>query len=133
VAVVLALFAALWITVGIIATTGPANLVLRVFAGIALVIGGLLALAAWGAARSVRLDANDQRLDAAIDEALAASGVAGQLCDCGHEHDPTELHVTDDPCAHDGTGVECTHSCDTCVLSSLRGAPAQSSAPRSSP
>ena len=34
------------------------------------------------------------------------------MCGCGHEHDPTELHVTDDPCAHDGDGVACTHRCD---------------------
>ena len=57
------------------------------------------------------------------------------MCDCGHEHDPDELHFVDGEgqhltgssrpasgpaCAHDGSGTDCAHSCDTCVLASMR-------------
>ncbi|MDT4977252.1 MAG: hypothetical protein QOG98_3010, partial [Pseudonocardiales bacterium] len=97
----------------------------------------LLGLMAWGVTRSVRVDLAEQRLDNAIDEAIAASGgTASELaCDCGHDHDEhdhdaDEMHVSGEPCAYDGTGVECTHSCDTCVLRSLRPSPTRSRAER---
>jgi hypothetical protein len=80
----------------------------------------------------VRLDVAEERLNKAIEEAIAArGGTVGDLaCGCGHDHDADEMHVTADPCAHDGTGVECAHSCDTCVLASLRPSPTHSRAER---
>jgi hypothetical protein len=131
-AATLGLFSVLFIAVGAVAATGPATAVIRVFVVLALAVAVLLALIAWGVARSVRVDRVDQSLDAAIEAAVAASpGGFGQLCDCGHEHDPTELHVTDDPCEQDGAGHDCTHSCDTCVLASLR--PVAAGRPRPGP
>jgi hypothetical protein len=76
----------------------------------------------WGVLRSVRLDLAEQRLEAAIAEAVQARG--GSLCSCGHEHDPGEMHVVGDPCAHDGAGVGCSHSCESCVLATARRRPA---------
>ncbi len=43
---------------------------------------------------------------------LADSGAAG---DCGHDHDPTEMHVTD-AAPLCGAGPDCDHSCADCVL-----------------
>jgi hypothetical protein len=133
-AATLGLFSVLFIAVGAVAATGRPTAVIRVFVILSLAVAVLLALIAWGVARSVRLDRVDESLDAAIEAVVAASpGGFGQLCDCGHEHDPTELHVTDDPCAQDGAGHDCTHSCDTCVLAGLRTAPVTSSAGRPRP
>jgi hypothetical protein len=57
------------------------------------------------------------------------------MCDCGHEHDPTEMHHVGsralDSCAHDGSGDECSHSCDTCVLAAMR--PSQARRPQPGP
>lgn len=141
-AVTVGLFAALFAAVGVVAATGDRPGAVRVFSVIALVAAGLLGLIAWGLANSIRLDRADARLDAAIEHAVRAHG--GQLCDCEHEHDPGELHVVDgpsadapsvngprsgdvvdgpdagDPCGHDGAGHQCSHTCDTCVLQTLR-------------
>ena len=133
-AATLGLFASLFVAVGAVAATGPGTPVVQAFVVIALVVAVLLGLIAWGVLHSVRADRSERRLDAVIEEAVAASpGGFGQLCDCGHEHDPTELHVTDEPCAHDGAGHDCTHSCDTCVLASLRPAPDGTGRPRPRP
>lgn len=116
---VLGLFALLFAAVGIVAMTGSAPGMVRVFGVVALVVAVLDGLAAWGVAHSIRIDRAEQRLDAAIRETLAAHGGAGVLCDCGHEHDPDELHVSDDArgdtCAHDGAGDGCAHDCATCL------------------
>jgi hypothetical protein len=142
-AATLGLFAVLFVAVGAVAATGPGTAIIRTFIVVALVVALLLAVMAWGVVHSVRLDTAENTLDAAIEQAVAASPNGfGQLCDCGHQHDPTELHITDADvpdqagthqtagahqhtaaCAHDGSGAACAHDCDTCVLSSLRSVP----------
>jgi hypothetical protein len=112
----LALFAALFVAVGVVAATGGGTVAAPVFSAVGLAVAMLLALLAWGVYHSVRLDEDERRLDDAIRETVAAAG--GSMCDCGHQHDPDELHVTD--CAHDGTGGSCAHDCETCVLGGLR-------------
>jgi hypothetical protein len=127
-AATLGLFAMLFVAVGAVAATGADTALIKAFVMVALVTAVVLALIAWGVLRSVKLDQVDNRLDAAIEAAVRAGG--GQMCDCGHEHDPDEMHVVDAPvieaCSHDGTGADCAHSCDTCVLASLRTAAAAS-------
>lgn len=128
-AATLALFSMLFIAVGAVAATGASTGIVRAFVVIALLVAVLLALLAWGVANSVKLDLAENHLDSAIEQAVRARG--GSMCDCGHEHDPTELHLvgdeheerTDDPCAQDGAGADCTHTCDTCVLATLRPSP----------
>lgn len=125
-AATLGLFSVLFIAVAAVAETGVDTGVIRAFVIVALLVAVLLALLAWGVAHSIKADLVDADLDAAIEQAIRARG--GSMCDCGHDHDPTELHVTDDPCEQDGAGVECTHSCPTCVLATMRPA-----SPRPSP
>ncbi len=122
-AATLGLFATLFVAVGAVGMTGASPVVVRVFAAITLVVAALLALLAWGVARSVALELAEARLDRAIEETMRAGD--GQLsCGCGHEHDPDELHVTDeDGCRHDGTGADCAHNCQSCVLAALRPSP----------
>jgi hypothetical protein len=117
-AATLGLFAMLFVAIGAVAATGATTAVVKAFVVIALVVAALLGLMAWGVLHSVRLDVAERRLEDAIAEAVAAQG--GSLCSCGHEHDPTELHFTDAACAHDGTGTDCTRSCDSCVLAAAR-------------
>jgi hypothetical protein len=132
-AATLGLFSVLFVTVGVVALTGTTPGVVRVFSSISLGIAALLALIAWGVAHSVKLDLAEQRLDAAIDAAVKAQGGADLTCGCGHEHDPDEMHITDaDQCAHDGTGTECAHSCESCVLAALRPSPSRTRTERSS-
>jgi hypothetical protein len=129
-AATLGLFAMLFVAVGAVAGTGAHTAVVKAFIVIALVVAVVLALLAWGVLRSVRDDLAEQRLDAVIEQTVRAHGRS--LCDCGHEHDPDELHVVDGEarhvtgsrCASDGAGVDCAHSCDACVLGSLRLEPA---------
>lgn len=116
-ATVLGLFAALFVTVGAVTVTGASSAGLVVIAVVAFVVGAALALMAWGLVASVRRDAAERRIDAAVAAALAASGTS---IGCGHDHDPDEVHVTDETCAHDGAGIECSHSCETCVLAAQR-------------
>jgi hypothetical protein len=122
--IVLAVFAALFAAVGIVAMTGNAPAMVRVFGMVALLVGVVDGLAAWGVAHSIGQDRAEERLNAAISETLAAHAAAGRLCDCGHDHDPDELHVSDDSrpcahhngsCAHDGSGEACAHDCETCL------------------
>jgi len=123
----LGLFAVLFIAVGAVAATGAETALLKTVVVVGLMSAVLLAMLAWGVALSVKLDLEEMRLDSAVESAVAdavASGSPGvRNLGCGHTHDPDELHVTDDPCAHDGAGVGCTHSCDTCVLARLRPLP----------
>jgi hypothetical protein len=121
-AATLGLFAMLFLAVAAVALTGGPAAAVQVFAIVALVTAVLLGLIAWGLAHSIRIDAAASGLDAAIEQALAESG--GVSCDCGHDHDMSEMHVQGGPaCAHDGNGVECEHNCDTCALAALRPSP----------
>ena len=139
-AATLGLFAVLFVAVGAVAATGPETLVVRVFVVVALIVAVLLALMGWGVVHSIRDEhdiAADRDLDALIDEALAAAPRKfGSLCNCGHEHDPTELHVVDaepvtsEACAHDGGGIACNHDCADCVLTSLRPSPSRTRSDR---
>jgi hypothetical protein len=128
-AATLGLFAALFVAVGLVATTGSTPGVVRVFSAVALIVAAVLALTAWGVARSVKIDVREQRHDKAIERAIAARGGATP-CGCGHDHDMDELHVSDDQCAHDGAGTDCTRSCESCVLATLRPLPTRSRAER---
>jgi uncharacterized low-complexity protein len=132
-AATLGLFAVLFVAVGVVATTGSSIPgIVRVFSAIALATAALLGVMAWGVAHSVKIDLAEQRLNRSIEEAIAARGGAdGELaCGCGHDHDADEMHVSREPCAHDGTGTDCTHNCDTCVLAALRPSPTRSRAER---
>jgi hypothetical protein len=120
-AATLGLFAMLFIAVGAVAATGATTATIKTFVAVALIIAVLLGLMAFGVLRSIRLDLAEQRLDAAIVDTVKARGAS--MCDCGHEHDPTEMHYMGeraDACAHDGAGADCSHSCDTCVLATMR-------------
>jgi len=141
----------LFIAIGAVAATGASTAIIKGFVAVALVVAALLGLMAWGVLRSIRLDLADKRLDAAIEQAVRASGRS--MCDCGHEHDPDELHFVRDEnghfvdgegqhltgakhataateCRHDGTGADCAHSCDTCMLAALRPSPNRTRAER---
>jgi hypothetical protein len=123
-AATLGLISVLFVTVGIVALTGTTPGVVRVFSSVSLGIAALLALMAWGLAHSVKLDVAEQRLDAAIDAAVKQLGGSALACGCGHDHDPDEMHVSDAAsCAHDGSGTDCAHNCDTCALQALRPSP----------
>jgi hypothetical protein len=133
---VLGLFAVLFVAIGAVTATGADTAMLKAFVAVAFVVAVLLALVAWGVVHSVSLELADQRVDAMVSDAVAeavAGGSTALQCGCGHDHDPDELHVTDDPCAHDGAGVGCTHSCDTCVLSRLRSVPESAALERPRP
>lgn len=129
-AATLGLFAVLFVAVGAVAATGRGSAAAPVFSAVALVIAALLALMAWGVQHSIKIDLAEQRLDRAIEDAIAARGGNVLACGCGHEHDPGELHVTDADCAHDGSGAACTHDCETCVLAALRPSPSQTRSQR---
>ncbi|SHF63319.1 hypothetical protein SAMN05443575_0491 [Jatrophihabitans endophyticus] len=122
----------LFVAIGAVAATGATTALLKAFVVVALLVAVLLGLMAWGMASSLRQDAThsaDAELDAAIEAAVRAQG--DTMCGCGHDHDPTELHVPDDPCARDGHGSGCTHSCETCVLATMaRTSPRPAATPR---
>jgi hypothetical protein len=132
-AATLGLFSVLFVAVAAVTAIEPSTTALKAFLVIALVIAVVLALMGWGVVNSIKRDLAEQRLDAAIEQVVGTRS----LCSCGHDHDPTELHLvgdeagrsTDDPCARDGKGQDCTHSCDTCVLAAMRPRPR----PRPSP
>jgi hypothetical protein len=115
-AATLGLFSVLFVAVAAVTATEPTTPALTAFLVIALLVAVVLALMGWGIVNSVRRDLADQRLDEAIEQAIGTRS----LCSCGHDHDPTELHITGDPCDRDGHGQGCTHSCDSCVLASMR-------------
>ena len=118
-AATLGLFCALFLAIGGVSATGQGEASAPVFATLAFVLAAGLGLVGWGIYRSVQIDRAELALDTAIQEALASAGRRGQLCDCGHDHDPNELHVTDAQCSHDGSGVACAHDCEECVLKRL--------------
>jgi pyrimidine deaminase RibD-like protein len=120
-AATLCLFAALFLAIGVVAATGGSSAAAPAFSVLAFVVAALLALMGWGVVRTIAIDRAEHDVDAAIETALAPRGGRASLCDCGHEHDPTELHLTDpEPCSHDGTGAACEHDCESCVLAGLR-------------
>lgn len=126
------LFAVLFIAVGAVAATGPSTTGIKVFVVLAFLVAFGLGLVSWGITTSVKRELGERRLDDAINEVVAARG--GMSCGCGHDHDPNELHITDEDetCAHDGAGAACAHDCDSCVLTALRREPAfASTAPQS--
>ena len=130
-AATIGLFAALFVTMGLVATTGSAPASVRVFSAIAITVAVVLGLISWGILHSIRTEVAEQQVDAAIAESVQAHG--GSMCDCGHDHDPTEMHVSNDSheaCAHDGSGAECAHDCTTCVLAAMRPSPHKSRAAR---
>ena len=104
----LAVFVVVWLR--------PAPVVFRRFATLAVLGAIFLGLIAWGLLRSLRQDAREAQLDVAVMDALADTGRA---IDCGHDHDPTEMHVTDaEPTC--GAGPACDHTCAECVLARSR-------------
>ena len=109
------LMATLLVAVGIVPWVGSAPGTVRVFSTIALAAAVLLGLVAWGLLTSIRADTAESQLDAAINSAADSAGFGG--CDCGHEHDPDEMHVTD-ACP---SGDACAHDCATCLLGAARG------------
>lgn len=136
VAATLGLFAMLFIATGAVAATGATTALIKGFVVVSLLVAVLLGLMAWGVLHSIKLDLSERALDAAIEDAVQASGRT--MCGCGHEHDPDELHFVDgegqhltgNKCAHDGSGVDCSHSCDTCVLAAMRPSPNRTRAQR---
>ena len=126
-AATLGLFTMLFLAIGAVAATGQGAAAAPVFTGIALGVAVLLGLIAWGVHRSIKIDLADQRLDAAIEQTMAAHGHS--MCECGHEHDPNEMHTVG-ACAHNGTGAACAHDCDSCVLAAMRPSPSKSRAER---
>jgi hypothetical protein len=129
-AATLGLFAVLLIAIGAVAATGRGSDATPVFSIIALVIAVLVGLIAWGVTRSIQLDLGEQKLDAAIEATLAGRPEFANLCSCGHDHDPNELHITDAEehthdatCSHDGGGTACAHDCSSCVLAAMRPSP----------
>jgi hypothetical protein len=106
--VMLAVFVVVWLR--------PAPVVIRLFGTLALVGAIFLGLITWGLLRSLRLDAREAQLDAAVMDALTG---AGDAVGCGHDHDPTEMRVTDaEPTC--GAGPACDHTCPDCVLARSR-------------
>lgn len=126
VAATLGLFAMLFIAIGAVAATGASTAIIKGFVAVALVVALVLGLLAWGVLHSIRLDLAERRLDAALAAAVTASG--STVCGCGVDHDPDELHVAN--CRHDGSGTDCSHSCDTCVLAAMRPSPYRTRAER---
>jgi hypothetical protein len=118
-ALMLGLFCALFLAIGGVSLTGQGQAAEFFFASLAFVLAAALGFFAWGLYRSVQIDQAELALDAAVQETLVRAGRPGQLCDCGHDHDPNELHVTDAECSHDGTGTACAHDCQTCVMRGL--------------
>jgi len=110
------LLAFVMLAVCIVVWLRPAPVVIRLFGTLALVGAIFLGLITWGLLRSLRLDAREAQLDAAVMDALAdAGGAVG----CGHDHDPAEVHVTDAGATCDA-GPACDHTCAECVLARSR-------------
>lgn len=127
-AATLGLFAVLFVAMGLVATTGRTPTVVKVFSAIALIMAALLGLAAWGVVHSVHLDLSAARLDKQLGDIAA-----GQGCGCGCDHDADEMQVTPPApniCGHDGSGTDCGHDCQSCVLASMRPSPTQPRAER---
>ena len=118
-ALTLAFFCALFLAIGAVSLTGRGEASEFAFAALAFALAIGLGVVAWGMHRSVQIDQAELALDTAVQGTLARRG---QVCDCGHDHEPNELHVTDAECAHDGAGIECAHNCELCLLGGRRKA-----------
>lgn len=105
----------LLVAVGVLPWAGSAPTALRILSLVALVAAVVVGLVGWGLLAGIRADTSEARVDAAIIEAVEAAGFAG--CDCGVEHDPDEMHITD-ACPSEGA---CNHDCATCKLTALKG------------
>ena len=117
-AALVGLFAVFLLAIGALPWAAETSTAVRVLAAIVIAVAVVLALVAWGLLQSTIVDERRQaeaELDAVLIEAAGPAGA----CGCGQVHDPDELHITDS-CGHDGGGTDCAHTCDTCVLSSLR-------------
>jgi hypothetical protein len=108
------LTAVMLVAVGVLPWVKSAPVALRVVSVLALVAAVVVGLIGWGLLTSVRADVSEAHVDAAITETVEAAGFGG--CDCGQEHDPDEMHITD-ACPSEGT---CTHDCPTCKLAELK-------------
>ena len=106
------LLATLLVAIGVLLWVSLTSAGLRVMSVVALVAGLTLALVSWGLLASAGADRAEARLDAAVSSTVADAGF-----DCGHDHDPDEMHVAD-PCP---SGDACAHDCATCMLGSARG------------
>jgi hypothetical protein len=109
-AAVAGLLATLLVAIGVLPWVSVASAGLRVMSVVALVAGLTLALVSWGLLASAGADRAEARLDAAV-----ASTIAG--FDCGHDHDPDEMHVAG-ACP---SGDACAHDCAACLLGAGRG------------
>jgi hypothetical protein len=119
----LAGLAVLLVVVGVLPWLSPSTLAVRVLAVAVLVAAALVGLVAWGLLHSVALDrqrAAESDLDAVLVETATAAGQSG--CACGHDHeDPSELHITDLECeGSTAASPSCPHTCESCVLATLR-------------
>jgi hypothetical protein len=115
-ATLLGLLAAFLVAVGVLPWLAATTPGVRAFATITLAVAVLVALIAWGLLHSTTLDAR-RTAEADLDSTLVdLASEAGAGCDCGHEHDPGELHVTDAGCVP--TAPDCPHTCATCTLRS---------------
>jgi len=134
-AAALGLLAAMFVAVGVVASTGDTPGIVRVFSAIALIVAVLLGSVAWGVTHSVKIDLAEARLDNAIEATVAAHG--GPDVGCAHEHDVDEMRVSAEPRAHDDacpvTATTCTHSCDTCLLAAMRPSPTHARSERLAP
>jgi hypothetical protein len=117
---VLSLLALLLLVAGTLPWVRPAPVSVRVIAVAALLSGLLGLLIAWGLAASVRLERR-RVAEAEIDAVLAA---AGGGCDCGHDHEGHdhggEAHPATPAATCAADAPDCTHTCEACVLSTLR-------------
>jgi hypothetical protein len=103
------LLATLLVAIGVLPWVSVASAGLRVMSIVALIAGLTLALVSWGLLASAGADRAEARLDAAV-----ASTIAG--FDCGHDHDPDEMHVAG-ACP---SGDACAHDCATCLSAAWR-------------
>lgn len=98
--------------VGLLPWTGVSPLLIRVLSVPVLFVAIVSALIGWGLLHSVGVDTAEAHIDAAVRGAGSATDLS--ICDCGHEHDPDELHVTDAARCDDADS--CAHDCASCVL-----------------
>jgi hypothetical protein len=114
--------------VGVVAVIGASTVLVYAFAVIAFVAATLLALIAWGVLHSTRLTAAGS-----LDPSLQRTIATATMCACGHDHDVSEMHVTDTEAqAHDSYDPGCqaagspgcagpnSAGCDTCALATAR-------------
>jgi hypothetical protein len=129
---ILGVFAVLLIAIGAVAATDDRSPVIKAFVVIAVLLGLVVAVFAWGVMLTMRADLAESRLESAVEDAVAASGQRPEaVFGCGHDHDPDEMHVSDaHDCAEDGSGAACSHDCATCLLATAGHRPSPTPAAR---